>query len=61
MKTIIEWVVGYLIRHFGGLERLNLKISSKFPNSTTFILNSSKTKFVGNYLNNLNNLNNLAS
>ena len=29
MKTTIEWVVGYLIRPFGGLERLNLKIGSK--------------------------------
>ena len=36
MKTTIEWVIGYLIRRFGGLQRLNLKIGSKFPKLNYF-------------------------
>ena len=48
MKTT-EWVVGYLIRPFGGLQRFNLKISDKFPKLNYFYFKLVKKKFVRNY------------
>ena len=38
-----------LNKTFWWFVKTKFEISSKFPYSTTFILNSSKTKFVGNY------------